>query len=171
MAEARDLPLGDASVDVVLLMGPLYHLVERADRIAALREAARVLRPGGLLLAEIITRYAWIMDATAKGLLTDPETWNDFATIIRTGRSKEPEKLARGGFWVYFHRPDELRTELELAGYTDVRLLPVEGFAGLLDDLPARLREPKPLLDAIRLTENEASMLGVSAHVLAVATT
>jgi SAM-dependent methyltransferase len=72
-ADARDLPLPDASVDAVLLMGPLYHLVEAADRLAALGEASRVLRPGGRIFAEVIGRYAWVMDATLRGLLGDAE--------------------------------------------------------------------------------------------------
>jgi SAM-dependent methyltransferase len=33
--EARALPAADASVDGVLLMGPLYHLIDRTDRIAS----------------------------------------------------------------------------------------------------------------------------------------
>ena len=45
--DARALPFADASADALLLLGPLYHLQERADRLRALREAARVLRPGG----------------------------------------------------------------------------------------------------------------------------
>jgi SAM-dependent methyltransferase len=46
VADARDLDLADASVDAVLLLGPLYHLNQRRDRVAALAEARRIARPG-----------------------------------------------------------------------------------------------------------------------------
>jgi hypothetical protein len=46
------------------------------------------------------------------------------------------------------------------------KLLAVEGFAWLLDDLPQRMADPGNLLRAIRLTESEPSMLGASAHVI-----
>ena len=45
----------------------------------------------------------------------------------------------------------------------------MEGFAWLLGDLAERMREPADLLRAIRLTEAEPSMLGVSSHVMGVA--
>ena len=51
VGDARALPFDDESADVVLLLGPLYHLTEAADRTRALREARRALRPGGLLAA------------------------------------------------------------------------------------------------------------------------
>ncbi len=49
---------GDASFDVVLLMGPLYHLLEEHERFSAVAEVRRVVRPGGLVFAAFITRYA-----------------------------------------------------------------------------------------------------------------
>lgn len=168
-AEARNLPLPDHSVDVALLLGPLYHLVQQEERLAALNEAKRVLRAGGRVLAEIITRYAWVMDATLKGLLDRSETWDDFDWIVRTGQSKDPVKFSEDGFWAYFHLPDELVAELEHAGFTDVRLIAVESFAGLLGDLPQRMRNPAELLRVLRLTESEPSMLGASAHVIGTA--
>jgi ubiquinone/menaquinone biosynthesis C-methylase UbiE len=45
VGDARHLPQGDATADAVLLLGPLYHLVEREDRLACLREAHRVSAP------------------------------------------------------------------------------------------------------------------------------
>src|SRR4051794_4391844 len=72
LGDARELPFEDGSFDAVLLMGPLYHLVNATDRARALKEAWRVLRPNGTLLAEVISRYAWIIDATANGQLSDP---------------------------------------------------------------------------------------------------
>ena len=45
LGDGRSLPLGDASMDVTLLFGPLYHLPERSDRIAVFEEAVRVTRP------------------------------------------------------------------------------------------------------------------------------
>ncbi|MGE5560614.1 MAG: class I SAM-dependent methyltransferase [Chloroflexota bacterium] len=53
---------GDGSFDVVLLMGPLYHLLQPESRDQAMREALRVLRPGGLLFAAFITRYAVLIN-------------------------------------------------------------------------------------------------------------
>ncbi len=51
LGDARELPEPDASRDVVLMLGPLHHLIDRADRVHALAEALRVVRPGGLVLA------------------------------------------------------------------------------------------------------------------------
>lgn len=168
LGDARSLPLPDASFDAVLLMGPLYHLADAADRQLALREALRVLRPGGRLLAEVISRYTWIIDATAHGLLSDQGVWDTFDLNLRTGASNTPDR-PDGVFWAYFHRIESVGPEVEQAGFIHERLVAVEGFAGPLGNLEQLLREPEHLMRAIRLTEAEPSMLGVSAHLMAVA--
>jgi SAM-dependent methyltransferase len=79
VGDARAPPHADASADAVLLLGPLYHLVEAADRATALAEARRVLRPGGVLLAAAISRFASALDGGIRaGYLADPA----FAAIV-----------------------------------------------------------------------------------------
>lgn len=51
IGDARSLAAIDESWDAVLLLGPLYHLGRREDRLQALREARRVARPGAPVLA------------------------------------------------------------------------------------------------------------------------
>ena len=63
VGDARSLAFADASVDAILLLGPLYHLVEREERLKALREARRVLKPGGLLFGAAISRWASLLVA------------------------------------------------------------------------------------------------------------
>jgi ubiquinone/menaquinone biosynthesis C-methylase UbiE len=58
VGDARKLDLADGSVDVVLLLGPMYHLQVEADRRRALPEAQRIVRPGGLLFVAAISRWA-----------------------------------------------------------------------------------------------------------------
>lgn len=41
--------------DHVLLMGPLYHLLEESDRVLAVEAALRLLKPGGVLFASFIS--------------------------------------------------------------------------------------------------------------------
>jgi SAM-dependent methyltransferase len=169
LGDATRLPVRPASADAVVLMGPLYHLVERADRLVALAEARRALRPDGRLIAEAISRHSWALDATVKDLTGSVEVWAGVEHSVATGLSQDPQAVPPGSFWAYFHRPEELEAELAEAGFGDVHLVAVEGFAWLLADLERRMTEPEPILAAVRLTESEPSMLGGSAHVMAVA--
>src|SRR5262249_39568553 len=78
VGDARAVGRPDESADAVRLLGPLYHLTERADRLAALREARRVLRPRGTLVAAAISRFASALDGLRAGFLDDPA----FAAIV-----------------------------------------------------------------------------------------
>jgi SAM-dependent methyltransferase len=61
--DARELPVADGGADAVLLLGPLYHLAARDDRVAAWREAARAARPGALVAGAVISRFASLSTA------------------------------------------------------------------------------------------------------------
>lgn len=59
--DARDLSsFADNSFDMVLCMGPLYHLGERQDQQQCIREALRVLNSGGILALAYINKHASI---------------------------------------------------------------------------------------------------------------
>ena len=60
----------DNTFDIVFLMGPLYHLMNGENRLQALREAARVLKPGGTLFSSFILLFG----AVIYGLREIPET-------------------------------------------------------------------------------------------------
>jgi SAM-dependent methyltransferase len=169
VGDARELPFDDESFDAVLLMGPLYHLVDASDRSLALREARRVLRPGGRLLAEVISRFAWIIDATVKGLLAEPDVYDSFEINLATGLSNDPERSPEHAFWAYFHHPDEVVPELVASGFEMAELVAVEGFAGHAANLDVALQNPDALLRALRLVETEPSLLGASGHLMAIA--
>src|SRR5206468_4812789 len=85
LGDARSLPAEDGSVDVVLLLGPLYHLVERGDRVQALREARRVVREGGLVFAAAISRYAPALDGVCKGWIAKAESVSAVAETTGSG--------------------------------------------------------------------------------------
>src|SRR5919201_700565 len=78
VGDARALPAADESVALVLLLGPLYHLIDAGDRRRALLEARRVLRPGGVLVAAGISRWASALDGLARNLFADDR----FARIV-----------------------------------------------------------------------------------------
>jgi SAM-dependent methyltransferase len=172
LGDARSLPEPDASADAVLLLGPLYHLTERADRLRALAEAGRVLRPGAHIFVAAISRFASLLDGLRAYRLDDPAFVQIVERDLREGQHRNPENRPEWFTTAYFHHPDELVREVRDAGLILTDLLAVEGPGWLLPEFEARWRDDRrrqQLLDAITLIEREPSMLGVSAHLLAVA--
>lgn len=171
VGDARDLPFDDGSADIVLLLGPMYHLPERADRLRALGEARRVLRSEGLLFAACITRWASLMDGVAFDYLADPV----FAALVeedlRTGVHRNPE--GKPGYFTtsFFHRPEEFRTEIEEAGFEVQGVYGLEGPTRMLTDFDERWADPRRREDMLRVareTELEPSLLGINPHLLGV---
>ncbi len=168
--DARQLPQEDGSVDVVLLLGPLYHLVEPAERIAALREAHRVLRGTGVVFVAAIGRFAALLDLLLRhDRLHEPALLPVVEEVLRTGvfRGTEGDLFTTA----YFHRPAELRDEVERAGFTDVDVLSVEGPGAFAAGFEERWADPDRravLLAAARLVESDPDMLGSAGHLLAV---
>ena len=167
--DARSIDLDDATADVVLLLGPLYHLPQTADREAALDEAYRVLRPGGHLFAAAISRFASIHDGLASRWLTT-EGFRDIATTdLRTGRHENPTRQPGWFTTAYFHRPNEFRHELKDSGFNEVEIHGIEGIAGWFTDLDSRLADAAQteiMLEALDRLGTEPSLVGASAHLL-----
>jgi ubiquinone/menaquinone biosynthesis C-methylase UbiE len=171
VADARRLPQADDSADAVLVMGPLYHLTEHADRLAALAEAYRVAVSGGVVAVAAISRYASAMDGLSRRLL-DPQ----FAAIrdrdLADGQHRNDTGNIHYFTTAYFHRPNDLRLELETSGFYDVSILGVEGPAWILPDFDERWADDalrRDMLDISRALEEEPSVVGLSAHLLGVA--
>src|SRR5262245_64690385 len=97
VGDARALTFRDGAADGVLLLGPLYHLTETAERLRALREVYRVLRPGGVMFAAAISRYASSLDGIARDLFADPA----FAAIVQQDLEQGQHRNATE-HWNYF---------------------------------------------------------------------
>lgn len=171
VGDARELELPDARVDAVPVLGPLYHLPDRADRIAALREAGRVVRPGGTVVAAAISRWA----PRLHGLLVErahdrfPQVAARVGEVEATGLLPPPHPAA---FCGYVHRPQQLADEIADAGLALADLVGVEGLAFAVAGLAEKVASPSErtlLLDSARAIERVPELLGLSPHLLAVA--
>lgn len=59
VCDARDIQqYTDEKYDKILLMGPLYHLLEESERIKAVESAIRLLKTGGIIFISFISSYA-----------------------------------------------------------------------------------------------------------------
>ncbi|BEL10051.1 hypothetical protein Q0Z83_082420 [Actinoplanes sichuanensis] len=170
LGDARSLEAADASYDVVQLLGPLYHLPDQADRIQALREARRVVRPGGLVAAAAINRYASLFEHAALAHLHSARLQASISAILSTS----VHDGVRGFTLAYFHRATELADEMRDAGLVDVTVIGIEGPAwSLLKAVEQSGTEPseglfESALTAARMAEPYPELLAASSHLLAI---
>lgn len=170
VADARHVPMAAASADAVLLLGPLYHLPERADRDACLAECRRLLKPGGTLVTAHIVPWAPLLDNVIHydedPRLDDGEICDRLSNTARTGLH-----IGKVIGEMYFHRPDDAQDEVAAAGFADVSLHGVIGPCWAvrnLDEAWQNADKRETLLRVIRLLDGEKSLLGFSTHFVSI---
>jgi S-adenosylmethionine-dependent methyltransferase len=158
----------DGSFDAMLVMGPLYHLVEEVDRLAAVRESLRVLRDGGIVVASIINQLGVARAAATElvGWLGTPDALN----IVRGYVNQAPPGEDAAFTEAYFAHPLELRNWYEAAGAETVTLAAQEGLAGGLRDACRSLVESpaawQNFVQIVLATCEDPTIVGGSEHTL-----
>jgi ubiquinone/menaquinone biosynthesis C-methylase UbiE len=170
--DAVSLNFPDAQFDLVLLLGPLYHLTDREERIKALSEAKRVLKPGGILLAAIISRYASLIDGFQRDLVKDDQFFkillDDLNTGVHVNNTNNPDFFTTA----FFHTTNEIVSEMAESGLRFEKLIPVESFGWIAPNFSEKEKDPaymKKLLEVIRMVEMNEDLLPISPHLIAVA--
>ncbi|REJ05522.1 class I SAM-dependent methyltransferase [Microbacterium bovistercoris] len=166
VGDARALPYEDGSFDAALLLGPLYHLASAEDRLTALREAARVVRPGGMVLAAGLSRYVAFGAATLAREVPSPIP-GEWAALIADGTPGSGMRFPAG----HFHTAEELLAEVEAAGLDVLDVVGVEGPAGLFLEVASGLGQDvqDAAMILARAASAEPGIRDQSAHMLAIA--
>jgi len=171
LGDARSLAWRDSSSDAVLMLGPLYHLVERTDRVKAIREAHRILRSGGYLFAATISRFASFIAALSEGRLTDETFVPIVEADLRSGHHRNPTDNISFFTDAFFHRNAEIRGELEEGGFSIAGQIPIEGLGCVVRDIEAVWADPpgkEALLNLVAQTDMIDEISGMSFHFMTV---
>jgi ubiquinone/menaquinone biosynthesis C-methylase UbiE len=171
LGDARQLEFGDEMADAVLLLGPLYHLVESQDRNRSLTEAYRVLKTGGHLFAVGISRFASTIDGLASGYFLDPAFREIMRRDLETGQHRNPTDNPVYFMDTFFHHPDELKAEVASAGFEIAGLLAIEGISYMMKDIEKNWQVEgyrKFVLEIMGEIESEPSLIGASPHIMCV---
>lgn len=177
VADALTLKQPDESADMVLFMGPLYHLTEKDDRIKALNEAKRVLKKQGILTAAAISRYGstlWGLSVfgSKNDFINDDMFMEMIDRELDDGQHIRPEKYPYFIPRSFFHLPGELKEEIEEAHLKHEKTLAVEGPIWIVPAFEEKWAEDSSrerLLAITRKVEGHESILGMSPHLLAIA--
>ena len=168
VADARDLaPIRKHDFDVVLNMGPLYHLIEESDRLQALAESVDRLRPGGLMVTAFISRIG-IFGHLVKSLPGWIENEGNVRAHLDQGR--RPDGARRGGFRGYFARPEELEPLHTAVALETLVVAGIEPAISADDASYNRLEgeQRRRWLDLFFEISAEPSLVGASRHLLCI---
>jgi len=112
---------GDGSFDVVLLLGPLYHISDSGERKKCLNEARRVCKQGGVIFFAYISNDMVILTETFSGDLG----------YLKNG-DYDKKTFALDNFPFVFFTVADARSELAQGGMTLLHEVAVDGVSELL---------------------------------------
>ena len=169
LGEARHLDLPDAIADVIILHGPLYHLQLRQDRIKAIAEALRVVKPGGYVLGFAINRPASTLAGLLNGFIYEKDLFEMCKEELTTGLHHPPANMPGILAEAYFHEPEELQHEFETAGIASSEIIAVEGCVWMDKNYFENKSSPdkkKLMTELLWITEKQKSLLSFSPHMM-----
>lgn len=157
--------------DIVLLLGPLYHLLDESERVRAIEDCIAITKPKGYIICSFVTKFAHFRDLVQKDpgrLYREKEFYRAYSL---TG------KYTRNMATISHHTdPSEIRqlyARLERKGLAVRKTVGCEGFLG--GSLSKHLtglenEEYESWVDLIMETAEDPSALSASDHIIVVAT-
>lgn len=118
--------LTEGLFDSVLLMGPLYHLLDEADRVEAVNAALRCLKPGGVLFASFISVYGgliYMMKIAPEIILSQVPMEIAFRDVLINGESYSGDAFTKA----FFVQPKEILPFMERFELEKLHLFGQEG--------------------------------------------
>jgi S-adenosylmethionine-dependent methyltransferase len=159
--------LEGASCDSLLLMGPLYHLKEEQEHVAALAHCWRVLKPGGYIFAAFLSPYggfARLLSDDA-ALLFDKNFITQLFELGVTESTYQDRAIEFYRCW-----PSQAKAMMEGAGFATLRLRNLEGMTPFLSEekkqLLNDLKRKEAWFEILRLTCENPDTLGATLHFL-----
>jgi len=155
----------DESFDAALVMGPLYHLVLREERLMALKRVFQSLQDNGILFSSLLSRFGVLGDVL-KNIPAWIEDEKDVTSIIEEGKS--PDDSPREGFRGYFATLNEIALIHEEAGFRKLTIAGLEPAISADDESYNRLdgERRRLWLDLLFKISAEPSTVGSSRHLM-----
>ena len=133
----------DEQFDVVILLGPLYHLLEESERKQCVSEIRRVLKPGGLVVAGFIPRLSGSIGIVDR-YFNHPGQVNEniLQRVFETGQFIN---LLDVGFQEgYYPSVDEIEELFSANGFSKKLIRSLRGFGYEKEDALYRLETENP---------------------------
>ena len=154
--------------DVVLLFGPLYHLLENDERQKCAAEINRVLKPNGKVFASfipylsgsiaLVSRFCWLPEQV------------DVATLNEAFTSGKFNNLSDHGFQEgYYPKSEEIENLFAQNGFEKITLRSIRGFGYEKEDMIYKLKNKaafKDILNLINQTATDKSIIETCGHAM-----
>lgn len=181
VCDALSVPRKDKSADAVLLMGPLYHITDYNERIAAIKESRRLLKDGGMLFTAALTPYSVLLynitvynpfGENPNRTLEDPNFMKMVEREIKDGHHINPDNTVYSGLGsAYLHTSKALKEELCAGGFAGSVVHGIMGGAWLannIDELWKNEASRNALMHTVRLLDTCEEIIGLAGHLLSV---
>lgn len=152
----------DNSYDIVLLLGPMYHLFTQEDKLKALSEAIRVTKKNGVVFVAYCGNDATILQfCFLRGMLKD-ERYRSLVDPVTFKAASDPAELFE------LHRKEEIESLRSNFAVTPLHYVAADGFANYMRQPLAEMDEElyNKYLQYHFATCERQDMVGYSNHIL-----
>jgi S-adenosylmethionine-dependent methyltransferase len=155
--------------DVVLCMGPLYHLIDVNDRNKVINECKRVVKKNGFIVFSFITVMAQTISLLKRNSEKIDEWFDYLVNTIGSGINN-PD-FDSGFTEAFFIHPFEIEEYINRNGLEVIKLAGAEGFANQSEELLIKLPKDKlgKWIDFTYKYTEDKSILGSNQHVICIA--
>jgi 2-polyprenyl-3-methyl-5-hydroxy-6-metoxy-1,4-benzoquinol methylase len=154
------------SFDSVLCMGPLYHLINKEDRIKAIDQCLRILKPNGILVITFVTTFAQSISL----LKRSPEKISEWIPVLNKTISTgiNVDDFDTGFTEAYFFHPLEIELFMQQFSLQMLKISGAEGLGCQSEEILKLLPKEKlkEWIDFFYLHGSDPSILGANQHII-----